>query len=155
MSSTTHESVGLRDLLRDVRHMSARAASDLAQWLVHLELEGKADRSIYQYHRTAAALLREYPDHELAAFIKSHFGSERAILAGNSIMQDRLFIKRYMPLTDAQLHYRQVDVTSWKVIFNEIYDMRFKKKDTHRALDDILESIEELKFYMNAVKSPG
>lgn len=60
--------IELRDLLRDVRHMSARAAGDLADWLVHLELEGKADRSIYQYHRTVAGLLRMYPEHSLADF---------------------------------------------------------------------------------------
>lgn len=60
--------VGLRDLLRDTRHMTARAASDLADWLVHLELQGKAVRSIYAYHRTLAALLRAYPQHELASF---------------------------------------------------------------------------------------
>lgn len=93
-------------------------------------------------------------DQELAAFIRSHFGNERAILAGNSIMQDRLFIKRHMPLTEACLHYRLVDVTSWKVIFNEVYKQKFPKKDGHRALDDIRESINELKFYMSFVK-PG
>ena len=60
--------VGLPDLLRDVRHMTARAAPDLADWLVRLELEGKADRSLYAYHRTIARLLREHPDHTLADF---------------------------------------------------------------------------------------
>jgi oligoribonuclease len=91
-------------------------------------------------------------DRELAAFVKSHFGSERAVLAGNSISQDRLFIRRYMPETEATLHYRMLDVTSWKVVFNELYNRKFKKKDGHRALDDIRESIGELKFYLSFVQ---
>lgn len=94
----------------------------------------------------------EIVDEHLAGFVKRHFGAERAILCGNSIGQDRLFIRRYLPLTEATLHYRQIDVTSWKVIYNEIYGLKFKKKDGHRALDDIKESIEELKFYMSFVK---
>ena len=91
-------------------------------------------------------------DQELAKFIKTHFGSERAVLAGNSIGQDRLFIREYMALTEATLHYRMVDVTSWKVIFNSMYDRKFSKKDQHRALDDIRESIAELKFYLSFVQ---
>ncbi|MBX3021869.1 MAG: oligoribonuclease [Bdellovibrionales bacterium] len=91
-------------------------------------------------------------DQELAAFIKSFFGAERAILSGNSISQDRLFIRRYMPLTEATLHYRMLDVTSWKVLYNELFDLKFKKKDGHRALDDIRESIAEMKFYLSFVQ---
>ena len=52
--------------------MEARAASDLADWLVHLELEGKADRTLYGYHREIARLLRAHPDLELSAFTHSH-----------------------------------------------------------------------------------
>lgn len=60
MTATTI--VGLRDLLRDCRHMSARAASDLADWLAYLSVEGKADRTLYSYMREVALLLREHPD---------------------------------------------------------------------------------------------
>lgn len=94
----------------------------------------------------------EVVDAEMAAFIRKHFGSERAILSGNSISQDRLFVKRYMPLTEATLHYRMMDVTAWKVIFNGMFNLRMKKKDGHRALDDIRESIAELKYYLSFVK---
>lgn len=94
-------------------------------------------------------------DQELAAFVKTYFAQERAVLCGNSIGQDRLFIRRYMPLTEATLHYRMVDVTSWKVIFSEIYGRRFKKKEGHRAVDDILESIAELRFYLGFVEAKG
>jgi oligoribonuclease len=91
-------------------------------------------------------------DQELAAFSRKYFPYERgAILAGNSIAQDRLFIDNYMPKFQATLHYRMMDVTSWKVIFNGIYDLRFKKKDGHRALDDIRESIGEMKYYLSFI----
>jgi oligoribonuclease len=90
-------------------------------------------------------------DQALAKFVRSHFSTDRGILAGNSIMQDRLFLKKYMPLTDSLLHYRQMDVTAWKVMFNGMYNLRFKKKDGHRAVDDILESINELKYYLSFV----
>ena len=59
------------DLLRDLRHMDARAASDLADWLAYLEVEGKADRSLYAYMRLVARLLVAYPEHELADFTDS------------------------------------------------------------------------------------
>lgn len=114
-----------------------------------------------QEHHKASGLLDLIPgggdpsvvDEELAAWIGEHFvGGERAILAGNSINQDRLFIRKYLPKTEARLHYRMLDVTSWKVVFNGLYAQKFKKKEAHRALDDIRESIEEFKFYLSFVK---
>lgn len=60
------------DDLRDLRHMDARAAGDLADWLVHLDLEGKADRTLYGYARYIAELLRAHPDLEIGAFTHSH-----------------------------------------------------------------------------------
>jgi oligoribonuclease len=111
-------------------------------------------------HHGESGLLAQIPngkepetvDRELAELIGRHFGAERAILAGNSIGQDRLFIRRYMPLTEAKLHYRMLDVTAWKVVFNGLFHKKFKKKDGHRALDDVLESIGEFKYYLSFVK---
>ncbi len=91
-------------------------------------------------------------DQELAGLIRQHFGEERAILAGNSINQDRLFIRKYLPLTEKALHYRMLDVTSWKVVFNSLYEKKFKKAQGHRAMDDIQESIAEFKYYLSFVK---
>ncbi|MGE0525837.1 MAG: oligoribonuclease [Bdellovibrionales bacterium] len=92
-------------------------------------------------------------DHELSALIAKEFGSERAILCGNSIGQDRLFIRKHLPKVEATLHYRMLDVTSFKIVFNGLYDLKFKKKDGHRALDDIRESMAELQFYLSHVKA--
>jgi oligoribonuclease len=91
-------------------------------------------------------------DEELAGMIYEYFGKDRAMLAGNSIGQDRLFIERYMPATEKCLHYRMLDVTSYKIVFNNLFDVKFKKKDAHRAVDDIRESIAELQFYLSHIK---
>lgn len=90
---------------------------------------------------------------EIIKMIQDHFDipNERPILAGNSIAQDRSFINLYMPDLAKVLHYRMLDVSSWKIIFENVYGLSYKKQKNHRALDDILESIEELKFYMKFI----
>lgn len=67
-STFAYREVAFGALIRDLRHHKARAASDLADWLVYLDLEGKADRSLYSYHRELARLLRAYPFHTVADF---------------------------------------------------------------------------------------
>ncbi len=91
-------------------------------------------------------------DRELRELTLKHFSKERAILCGNSIFQDRKFIDLYFREFAKTLHYRMVDVTSWKIIMNEKYNVEYQKKDSHRALDDIRESIEELKAFLKFVK---
>jgi oligoribonuclease len=93
------------------------------------------------------------------AFINAHCGAkERPVLAGNSIHQDRRFIRRYMPALDARLHYRMVDVSTVKELARRWYPAvtakQPSKNETHRALDDIRESIEELRYYRNNVFAP-
>jgi oligoribonuclease len=86
--------------------------------------------------------------HELSALIKQQFAAEPAILAGNSIHQDRRFIRQWWPEVDALLHYRMLDVTSFKIYAQGKYGLQFEKKEAHRALDDIDESIAELQYYL-------
>lgn len=90
-------------------------------------------------------------EEELLAFIREYCPKGKCPLAGNSIHQDRRFLSRYMPTLDDYLHYRLVDVSSIKELVKRWlpsqYSKRPQKKASHRALDDILESIEELKFY--------
>ena len=74
---------------------------------------------------------------------------KRPILAGNSIMQDRVFIDKYFKKLAARLHYRMVDVSSYKVIITNKFEIEYKKQNSHRALDDIRESIGELRFYLD------
>lgn len=92
-------------------------------------------------------------ENELCTFVKKHLGDEPVVLAGNSIWQDRRFIEAHMPEFYQMLHYRMLDVTAWKLIFKEKYKKEYEKKETHRAEDDIQESIDELKFYMEMIKA--
>lgn len=84
-------------------------------------------------------------------FIKEYCKPRVGILCGNSVWQDRIFLQRYMPEITNYLHYRLVDVTSIRELITRWYPndagRNVVKKDTHRALEDIQESIEELRQY--------
>ena len=92
-------------------------------------------------------------ENELLAFLDEHFPGDTAVLlAGNSIHMDRRFIINEWPHFDARLHYRMLDVSAWKVVFEGKFKTRFAKPNAHRALSDIRGSIEELKYYLKRVK---
>jgi oligoribonuclease len=93
--------------------------------------------------------------HELVGFIQAQFGDEPAVLAGNSIHNDRNFIKRWWPEVDDALHYRMLDVSAWKLVMQTKYGVEFEKKEVHRAFDDIQASIAELQFYLEWFKKHG
>ncbi len=88
-------------------------------------------------------------------FIAAHVPERAAPLAGNSVHQDRLFLARYMPELEGYLHYRNVDVSTVKELVRrwhpQAFEGRPRKKGSHRALDDIRESIDELRYYRRAV----
>ena len=88
---------------------------------------------------------------ELIDLAKKHFGKV-IYLAGNSIHQDRKFIEREMPEFNKYLHYRMLDVSAWKIYFENAKNKKFVKPENHRALDDIMGSIEELKWYLTFLK---
>ncbi|MCA9308275.1 oligoribonuclease [candidate division WWE3 bacterium] len=90
---------------------------------------------------------------EVLDFIKQHVSEKSSPLCGNSVYMDRLFIINYMPLLDSYLHYRLLDVSSIKILAHSWYSElpKFEKKETHRAMDDIRESIEELKYYRSHI----
>lgn len=89
---------------------------------------------------------------EFVGFIKGHFGKEPAILAGNSIHNDRIFIMRWWPEVEELLHYRMMDVSSFKIWMQGNKRAEYRKKDVHRAFDDIQASIAELQFYLEKLK---
>jgi oligoribonuclease len=86
---------------------------------------------------------------EMIALVEEHFKNELAVLAGNSIYNDRLFIKQWMPALDLKLHYRMLDVSAWKVFMQGRYGEKFEKQEVHRAFDDIQASIAELQHYLD------
>ena len=90
-------------------------------------------------------------ERELLDFLDQNF-DEEIYLAGNSIHQDRKFIEREMPELNKRLHYRMLDVSAWKIYFENALNKKFTKPDNHRALDDINGSIEEFKWYLTFMK---
>jgi oligoribonuclease len=95
-------------------------------------------------------------DAEVLKIIEKHYPSnERVVLVGNSVGNDKRFMDRFMLKTAGRLHYRLIDVSSFKEIYRDKYDIKFEKKGNHRAIDDIRESIEELKHYLSFVKVPS
>jgi oligoribonuclease len=87
---------------------------------------------------------------QMIAFMKEHVAARTSPMCGNSICQDRRFLARYMPALEAYFHYRNLDVSTFKELAKRwkpgIME-GFKKQNKHTALSDIIESIEELKYY--------
>jgi len=116
---------------------------------------------------TASGLLAELPSGITIAeaqdivlgYVRGHVGEPKKVpLCGNSIATDRWFIARDMPELDAYLHYRMVDVSSIKELARRWYPRAYfaspDKNGGHRALADIKESVQELRYYREAVFVP-
>ncbi len=92
------------------------------------------------------------------AFVQKHCKKNSALLCGNTIWQDRRFLTKYMPRLEAYVHYRMIDVSSVKELVSRWYPADHKmpreKKQTHRVMEDIYESIGELKHYRKTVFIP-
>jgi oligoribonuclease len=117
---------------------------------------------------TTSGLLAELPagvtlaeaQDQVLAYIRRYVREPRRVpLAGNSIATDRAFIARDMPELDAFLHYRMVDVSSIKELARRWYPRTYfaspPKRGGHRALADITESIQELRYYRATVFVPA
>jgi oligoribonuclease len=87
---------------------------------------------------------------ELLAFLGKYLPKGNSPLCGNTISQDRRFLVKYMPKLEAFFHYRNVDVSTFKELAKrwrpEVYSA-FKKQQSHTALADVHESIDELEHY--------
>jgi oligoribonuclease len=104
----------------------------------------------------------ETAEKKVMEYLKQWIAEPRtAPLAGNSIGTDRMFLNRYMPNLDSFLHYRNIDVSSIKELtrrwYPRVYFQLPKKNGGHRALADIKESIQELRYYRKTVmvEQPG
>ena len=89
-------------------------------------------------------------ENQIMSFLDERIVARTAPLCGNSIAQDRLFIRKYMPRLEEFLHYRMIDVSSIKELVKRWYPSGIPvphKAGSHRALGDIKESIAELRFY--------
>ncbi|MGZ8908029.1 MAG: oligoribonuclease [Methylobacter sp.] len=89
-------------------------------------------------------------ERQTLAFLKQWVPENTSPMCGNSIGQDRRFLYRYMPNLEAYFHYRNIDVSTVKELaarWAPLIKDGFKKQSSHQALDDIIESIEELRYY--------
>lgn len=96
----------------------------------------------------------EEAEEKTLEFVRQHCKAGKAPLCGNSIWQDRRFLAKYMPKLESYLHYRIIDVSSFKEAIRHWYGGAVKapsKRSSHRALDDIQDSIRELKVYRDRV----
>lgn len=99
----------------------------------------------------ASHISLEEAERQTFEFITQYCKKNEAVLAGNTVWQDGLFLRKYMPRISQHLHYRIVDVSSVKCLVQQWYPkdpyINFTKTKSHRALADIRESIAELKHY--------
>lgn len=106
----------------------------------------------------ASTLSEAEAEEQVLAFIKKHTEEKASPLAGNSIHHDRLFLRRYMPRIHNYLHYRIIDVSSVKELVKRWYPLTHRtqppKKEDHRAMDDIRESLRELQYYRDHAFKP-
>jgi oligoribonuclease len=109
----------------------------------------------------ASTISLEEAGAQTLAFIKEHVPDARSVpLCGNSIGTDRRFLAAYLPEIEEFLHYRSVDVSTIKELAKrwnpEALKGQPRKGEGHRAMDDIRESLNELRFYREALfKAPG
>jgi oligoribonuclease len=132
----------------------AQALLEMDEVVVNMHRESGLDKAVLASTLTLADAQTQVLD-----FVQQHVSEARkAPLCGNSIATDRGFIARDMPALDAFLHYRMVDVSSVKELARRWYPRAYYaspgKRGGHRALADILESVEELRYYRETVFVP-
>ena len=101
----------------------------------------------------ASSCTRRQAEAETLEFISRYSKKGQSPLCGNSVWQDRRFLAKEMPALEGFLHYRNIDVSSVKELVKRWYPAlpRFEKRKTHRAIMDIEESIQELRYYRENV----
>ena len=161
-----------RDALVEIACLVTDADLNLLDEGVDLVIKPPAEalesmQDVVREMHTASGLLAELPSGITVAeaqdivlgYVRGHVSeAKKAPLCGNSIATDRWFIARDMPELDGYLHYRMVDVSSIKELsrrwFPRAYFASPKKDGGHRALADIRESVQELRYYREAVFVP-
>ena len=105
----------------------------------------------------ASTLTEAEVEAECLAFLKQHVKSSISPMCGNTIHQDRRFMNRYMPKLAAYFHYRNIDVSTIKELckrWQPEIAKGFSKQQAHTALADIIESVEELRYYREKLFIP-
>lgn len=104
--------------------------------------------------QTSSVMERE-AEQDTLTFLRQHVSQGKSPMCGNSICTDRRYLHKYMPELERYFHYRNLDVSTIKELAKRWYGEHlvkgFKKKSKHLALQDIRDSIEELKYYREKV----
>ncbi|MEY2701156.1 MAG: hypothetical protein RIQ52_1911 [Pseudomonadota bacterium] len=133
-------------------HQAPSRLAAMDEWnRTHHGASGLVDRVLASRTDTAAA------EQETLAFLRQWVEPGTSPLCGNSICQDRRFLARCMPELEAWFHYRNLDVSTLKILAERWAPdvlAALKKESRHQALDDILESIEELRHYRSQLLKP-
>lgn len=131
-------------------HQPDTVLDSMGEWCT--EQHGRT--GLTQAVRDSKVSLRD-AEQQLVEFVRQHVNTGTAPLAGNTVHADKQFLDKYMPELMGELHYRIVDVSTVKELCRRWYGREFseapKKSLSHRALDDIRESIAELKYYREAI----
>jgi oligoribonuclease len=124
---------------------------------MHPEVQAMHARSGLTERIRASSLSLPEAEALTLAFLREQVAPGTAPLCGNSVWKDRAFLERYLPSVPRHLHYRMIDVSSIKECVRRWYSPELlpKKGETHRALDDIRESIAELAWYREKVFLPS
>lgn len=132
-----------------VVHHSNQVLDNMNDWSKVQHKKSGLTKSVEQATDDSSAV-----EQKLIAWTRQNFDDESLVLlAGNSVHMDRRFIETHWQEFDQLLHYRMLDVSAWKVVFEAKYKRRYTKPEAHRALEDIRGSIEELRYYLKKVKS--
>ena len=132
-----------------IKHSRENVASRMQKNTLWKDFPGNRDEFLDKLEQGKSA---SEVEQELIALVEQNFNNETPVLAGNSIHNDRAFIKKYWPTFDLRLHYRMLDVSAWKVLMQGKYGVIYEKKEVHRAFDDIQASIAELQHYLDWFK---
>merc|ERR1712029_554107 len=133
-----------------VIHQSKEVMDNMNEWCVKQHgLSGLTQRVLESKIDMGEA------ERRVMEFVKEWTPAGKCPLAGNSVGEDKRFIEKFMPELYRHLHYRIIDVSTIKELSKPWYPLQYaqapKKQGCHLALDDILESIEELKYYQGSV----
>lgn len=126
-------------------HQSQRVMDAMDSWNQGTHGRSGLTERVRQSHLTEAQAQTQ-----MLAFLRDWVPSGKSPMCGNSICQDRRFMARYMPELEAWFHYRNIDVSTLKELSKRwapAVAKGFEKRSAHTALADILESIEELRYY--------
>jgi len=126
-------------------HQSDALLAGMDEWNTRTHGESGLSQRVRESKISAAEA-----EAQTIAFLEQWVPKGKSPICGNSIGQDRRFLCRYMPTLEAFFHYRNLDVSTLKILAERWAPQikeGFQKKGTHQALDDIRESIAELQYY--------